>query len=86
MRLTLISITSLACASSDCGTEAERLGGLDVDHQLEFGRQLDRQVSRLRLLEDLLTVSPAKRRLRLGDVRNLRQSARAIRMLLRAER
>ena len=27
--------------------EAERLGGLQVDHQLEFGRLLDRQVAGL---------------------------------------
>ena len=77
------SITSLACASSDCGTlRPTALAGLDVDHQLEFGRLLDRQVTRLRPLED---------RRRSGDCDlvtsgNLRQSAEAIRMLLRAER
>ena len=38
------SITSSARASSVGGTvEAERLGGLQVDDQLEFGRLLDRQ-------------------------------------------
>ena len=32
--------------------EAERPGGLEVDHQLEFGRLLDRQVSRFGPLEN----------------------------------
>ena len=47
------SITSSARASSVGGTvEAERLGGLEVDDQLELGRLHDRQVGRLRALED----------------------------------
>src|SRR3954451_4672187 len=33
--------------------EAERRGGLEIDHQIELGRLLDRQVSRLGALEDL---------------------------------
>ena len=37
--------------------EAERLGGLEVDHQLEFGRLLDRQVGRLLALEDAIDVA-----------------------------
>ena len=32
--------------------EAERLRGLQVDHQLELGRLLDRQIDRLLALED----------------------------------
>jgi hypothetical protein len=32
--------------------EAERLGGLEVDHQLEFGRPLDRQVAGMGSFED----------------------------------
>ena len=32
--------------------EAERLGSLQIDHQLEIGRLLDRQVGRLGALED----------------------------------
>src|SRR5262245_66342910 len=32
--------------------EAERLGGLEVDHQLELGRLLDRQIARLGALEN----------------------------------
>ena len=40
------SITSSARASS-VGGSAERLGGFQVDHQLELGRLLHRQVSRL---------------------------------------
>src|SRR6266851_1189428 len=36
--------------------EAEGLGGLEVDDQLERRRLLDRQVARLRTLEDLVDV------------------------------
>jgi hypothetical protein len=32
--------------------EAERFGGLEVDHEFEFGRLHDRQVSRLGSLEN----------------------------------
>ena len=47
------SITSSARASSDGGTvEAERLGGLEVDDQLELGRLPHRQIGRLLALED----------------------------------
>jgi hypothetical protein len=35
--------------------EAERLGGLHVDHQLEFGRLLNRQIGRLAPLRILST-------------------------------
>ena len=49
----LHSITSSARASSVGGTvEAERLGGLEVDDQLELGRLHDRQVGRLLALEN----------------------------------
>src|SRR6266480_6349691 len=34
--------------------EAERLGGLEVDHQLEFGRLLHRQIGRLGTLQYLM--------------------------------
>ena len=37
--------------------EAERLGGLEVDGQLEFGRRLYRQIGRLLPLEDAIDVS-----------------------------
>ena len=37
--------------------EAERLGGLEVDDQLELGRLLDRQIGRLGALEDLSGVN-----------------------------
>ena len=41
------SMTSSARASSVGGIVIlERLGGLDVDHQLEFGGLLDRKVGR----------------------------------------
>ena len=37
--------------------EAERLGGLEVDHQFVFGRRLHRQVGRLLALEDAVDVA-----------------------------
>src|ERR1051325_7810495 len=37
--------------------QAERLGGLQIDHQLEFGGLFDRQIGRLGALEDLSGVS-----------------------------
>ena len=52
------SITSSARASSDGGHgEAECLGGLEVDHQLEIGRQLDRQIGRLLAFEDAINIA-----------------------------
>jgi hypothetical protein len=37
--------------------KAERFGGLEVDHQLVFGRRLHRKVSRLLALEDAVDVA-----------------------------
>ena len=37
--------------------EAERLGGLEIDHQLVLGRRLHRQVGRLLALEDAIDVA-----------------------------
>src|SRR5712672_1894847 len=37
--------------------QAERLGRLQVDHELELGRLLERDVTRLRTLEDLVDES-----------------------------
>ena len=37
--------------------EAERLGGLEVDHQLVLGRRLHRQVGRLLALEDAVDIA-----------------------------
>src|SRR5215208_1376279 len=37
--------------------EAERVSGLQVDHQFELGRLLDRQIGRLGALEDLSDVN-----------------------------
>jgi hypothetical protein len=36
--------------------EAERLGGLEVDYQLEFGRLLHGEIGRLRALKNLVGV------------------------------
>ena len=52
------SITSSARASSVGGTvEAERLGGLEIDHQFVLGRRLHRQVGGLLALEDAVDVA-----------------------------
>ena len=57
----LHSITSSARASSGRRhVEAERLGGLEVDHQLVLGRRLHRQVGRLLALEDAIDVAGAR--------------------------
>jgi hypothetical protein len=40
--------------------EAERLRGLEVDHQLELRRLLDRKVGGLRAFEDLVDVLAAR--------------------------
>jgi hypothetical protein len=37
--------------------QAERLGGLEVDHQFVLGRRLHRQVGRLLALEDAVDVA-----------------------------
>ena len=37
--------------------EAERLGGLEIDHQLVLGRRLHRQVGRLLALEDAIDIA-----------------------------
>jgi hypothetical protein len=37
--------------------EAESLGGLEIDHQFEFGRQLDRQIGRYLAFEDAINVT-----------------------------
>ena len=56
------SITSSARASSvRRNFEAERLGGLEVDHQLELGRRLHRQVGRLLAFEDAVDIAAARR-------------------------
>ena len=51
------SITSSARSEERLGdiVEAERLGGLEIDHKLELGRLLDREVSRLGALSILST-------------------------------
>src|SRR5262249_47213607 len=41
-------------------SEAERLGGLEGDYQLELGRSLHRQIGRLRPLEDAIDIGRRK--------------------------
>src|SRR5262249_23853967 len=45
-----------ACEQLDRRIEAKRLGGLQIDHQLELCRKLDRQVTRLFALENAIDV------------------------------
>ena len=53
----LYSITSSArCWSMQRHVEAERLGGLEIDHQLELDRGLDGKLARLRALEDAIGI------------------------------
>ena len=40
--------------AASAAREAKRLCGLQIDHQLELGRLFDRQVGRLRTLENLV--------------------------------
>ena len=57
-RAPLHSITSSARASSGRRhVEAERLGGLEVDHRFVLGRRLHRQIGRLLALEDAVDVA-----------------------------
>ena len=44
-------------ASTSRHVEAERLGGLEIDHQLVLGRRLHRQVGRLLALEDAVDIA-----------------------------
>ena len=52
-------LDDLVGAGEDRGRhgEAKRLGGLEVDHQLECGRLLDRQISGLGAVQDLSGVA-----------------------------
>ena len=54
-RRSRLSLNNLVGAGEDRGRhdEAERLRGLEIDHQLEIGRLLDRQIGRLGAVEDL---------------------------------
>src|SRR5215468_4820530 len=54
--------------------EAERLGGLEVDHQLELRRLLDRKVSGLGTLEDLVDVEGGALR-QTAQIRSIRHQA-----------
>ena len=58
--------------------EAERLGGLEVDDQLELGRLLDWQVGGLCALEDLVDVV-AGASIQVGDSSARRTSDRPLR-------
>src|SRR5712691_142092 len=50
--------------------EAERLGGLEVDHQLVLDRRLHRQVCRLLTLEDAIDVTGRTPKI-IGQVRSV---------------
>src|SRR5712671_2802973 len=48
--------------------EAERLGGLEIDYQLEFGRQIDRKLARFRPFEDFVHIG-GRTAVRIRDAR-----------------
>jgi hypothetical protein len=54
--------------------EAERLGGLEVDSQFEFGRLLNREISRLGAVEDLSSVG-AELAIRVDDAWSIADQA-----------
>ena len=55
------SITSLACAGADGHSKTKRLGGLEIDHQLELSRRLHRQVGRFFAFQDTIDVVGSRR-------------------------
>ena len=57
-----MSIQSPVGTAAQCRrhVEAERLGGLEIDHCLEFGRRLHRQVGRLLAYEDAINVAASR--------------------------
>src|SRR5205085_2663959 len=54
-----VLLDHLVGAGEDCWRhgQAERLGGADIDHQLDFGRLLHWQFGRLGTLQDLSGIS-----------------------------
>ena len=59
--------------------EAECLGGLHIDHQLKFGRLLNRQIGRLGAFEDLIdVVACTKNRLNRGRMKSIRHWLRIV--------
>ena len=54
--------------------EAERLGGLEVDHQLELDRGLDGKLARLLALEDAIDIGRRAPKI-IGQVNSVGQQA-----------
>jgi hypothetical protein len=54
--------------------EGQCLGGLQIDHQLELGRALDRQLTRFSALEDAVDVLWRLAKL-FGEIRTIRNQA-----------
>src|SRR5262245_23131892 len=57
-------------------SEAERLGGFEVDDEFEFGRQLNRQLARLGALEDQIDVR-GRSAVCVGQINSVRHKAAA---------
>src|SRR4051812_3545659 len=60
--LLMASFDDLIGAGEDCerNIQPESLGGLEVDHQLEFRRLLHWQIGRLRAVEDFPSIDPGQ--------------------------
>src|SRR5438105_8121649 len=79
---TASSFDHLVGAGEECRwhNDAKRLCGLQIDHQLELGRLFDRQVGRLRTLENLVDESGGPT-IQISNVSSVAQKEAGLRQL-----